>query len=160
MATILSVCRCRVKPSRWCSVLRKGRLPHRLVGEAADGDEAERVLKARRPDLVLVDLPSFGDHAPELCRQLALAGRAFGEPPTVVALAPRLDDEERTALLEAGASGYILTTIDESSLAIAVQAIAEVTGADRACGRNDGRPSNGSRSRFLGTSPGSPGGSS
>lgn len=154
MASVLTVCRCEKESADWCSTLRKSRAPHRVVGEAGDGDEAERLLAEQNPDLVLIDLTSLGERAPDVCRKLVAAGRASGDPAPIVAVAPRLDDDERTALLEAGASGYVLSTIDDESMAVALQAIAEVAGTDRSCGHRNGRPNGASRAHFLGTTAG------
>jgi len=149
MAKVLNVCHCETTPTHWCSVLRRGCLPHRLVGEAADGDAAERMLATRRPDLVLLDLASFGKGADELCRRLVAAEDAAGVSAPVIALAPRLDDDERAELLDAGASGYVLSTIDEESMSVALQAIADV--ADAGTKVNGGPPNDEAQRGFLAT---------
>ena len=105
MASILAVCQPGALPDGWRSVFRGVRAPHRLIAETPDGDEAV-----------------------ELCGRMATASQAVGRPVPIVALAPRLDDEERAELLAAGATGYVLTTIDAASLAVALEAIAEVAG--------------------------------
>jgi len=51
MASVLSVCRCGAQPSGWCSTLRRGRVPHRLVGETGDATEAARLLGVHRNTL-------------------------------------------------------------------------------------------------------------
>ena len=145
MAEILAVARPGSLPKWWRAALGGPHASHRLVGETA-GPDAELLLAARRPDLVLLDLDRPREESLWLCRRLVSAGEAASKRAPVVALAPRLDDEERSALLEAGAAGYVLTTIDAASLAIALQAIAEVAGQ-----LNDAEaPVNGrSRAEFL-----------
>jgi molybdopterin-containing oxidoreductase family iron-sulfur binding subunit len=117
-----------------------------LIAETEDIDEALSIREARRPDVILFEVTGPRETSIDACRRLA-----DGDAP-LVALAPRLDDEERTALLAAGATGYVLTTIPPESLAIAVQAVAEVTGP---AGRADdarsspSRTASTSRSEFL-----------
>lgn len=150
MASVLAICPHGALPLGWRSAIRGSRAPHRLVAETPDAGEAERLLAAHRPDLVLLDLAFSRDEAVDVCRRLVAAGRALGKPAPVVALAGALDDEERGALLAAGASGYVLTTIDAAGIAIALQAIAEVAGPGEAsCGGGAG-PRGRSRAEFLG----------
>jgi len=140
MARLLAVSEPGALPSSWRSAVSGRRAPHRLLAETADADEAERLLGTLEPDLVLLDLASFGRESGEICRRLASAAGGDGRLVPVVALSPQLDDEERGALLEAGASGYVLTTIDAKGVAIALQAIAEIAGpAER--GPHHGPPS-------------------
>ena len=129
MASLLVVSEPGALPSSWRSALSGTHAPHRLLAETADADEAESLLGTLEPDLVLLDLASFGCESEEICRRLADAASDDGRFVPVVALSPMLDDEERAALLAAGASGYVLTTIDARGIAIALQAIAEVAGA-------------------------------
>jgi len=128
MATLMAVSKPGVLRSRWGSAFSGRHAPHRLVAEALDVEEAEQVLAERRPDVVLLELDRPRDESIEICRRLTAAARELSRTTPVVALAPRLDDDERAAMLEAGAAGYVLTTIDSDSLAIALQAIAEVAG--------------------------------
>ena len=75
------------------------------------------------------------------------AAEAGGKRAPIVAVAAQLDDEERAAVLEAGATGYVLKSIEASRLAIALQAIAEVAGE---LNGSNGTSRNGhSRSDFL-----------
>ena len=127
MATVVAVWTQGALPSGWRPALRGARAPHRLVAETCDANEAERLVCERRPDLVLLDVDRPRSEAVELCRRLVATTGRDGNAP-VVAVAPRLDDDERSALLEAGAAGYLLRAIDAGSLAIALQAIAEVVG--------------------------------
>jgi molybdopterin-containing oxidoreductase family iron-sulfur binding subunit len=127
MVTILVVAHSGALPPSWRAALRGPNAPHRLVAET-HGVDAELLLEARRPDLVLLDLDRPREESVCLCRRLVSAGEATGKRAPVVALAPALDEEERGALLEAGATGYVLKSIEPSQLVIALQAIAEVAG--------------------------------
>jgi len=75
-----------------------------IVGEAADGEEAVRLVASLRPDLVLMDLemPHMGGIS---------AMRAIGrlpQPPKLVAMSIYgASDTVRASALEAGASMYV-----------------------------------------------------
>jgi molybdopterin-containing oxidoreductase family iron-sulfur binding subunit len=145
MALIVAVAAPGRLPSAWRKALGGRWAPHTLVGETDDAGEAARLADEAGADLFLLDLASFERaEAIELCRELACDHGGKRVP--VVALAPVLDDEERTAVCEAGATGYVLTTIDASSAAVAFQAIAEVAGGPHDL--SPGAPS-GSRTDFI-----------
>ena len=124
MARVLALSPPGVVRKRWRSSFHGLKAPHKLVAETQDVGEATRLSKELQPALVLLELDRTRDESVAACRALAV-----GDAP-VVALAPRLDDEERAELLAAGAIGYVLTTIDAHSLSIALQAIAEVAAPD------------------------------
>jgi molybdopterin-containing oxidoreductase family iron-sulfur binding subunit len=147
MAEVLTIAAPGALPRRWDRALSG---PHCLVGSTNDGDEALRLLSERRPGLVLLDLARSRDEALDLCARLVTASYEADVQTAVVALASELDDDERAALLDAGATGYVLKTIDAQSLAVALQAIAEVTGAgDDGAGDVAAGPLAGSRAAFL-----------
>ena len=148
MATVLAIPAGGGLPRRWARALSG---PHRLVGEARGAEEVLRLLGERRPELVLLDLARPRDEALDLCRQVVAARDELGLATPVVALAAELDDEERAAFLDVGATGYVLKTIDAQSLAVALEAVAEVMGS---YGPRDGNgdapgPLAGSRGEFL-----------
>ena len=124
MAQVLSIWSEESVRRRWRRAFVGSRAPHRLLGETRDVDEGVRLRDELRPDLILLELGRPHEEAVAACERLA-----DGDAP-VVALAPRLDDAERADLLAAGATGYVLTTIDDDSLAIALQAVAEVAGTE------------------------------
>ncbi|WDZ95985.1 response regulator [Herbaspirillum sp. WKF16] len=66
------------------------------------GDEAVPAVRARRPDLVLLDIMLPGCDGWEVCRQL----RVFSDVP-VLMLTARADEEDRLRGLELGADDYI-----------------------------------------------------
>jgi molybdopterin-containing oxidoreductase family iron-sulfur binding subunit len=145
MAEVLSISSEGTTRKRWRGAFVGSRAPHRLVGETADLDEALRLRDERRPDVIMLEL---GD---DRSASVAVCGRLADGDAAVVALAPRLDDDERAELLAAGATGYVLTTIPSDSLAIAIQAVAEVAGPDHdRSGETASTPSPGaSRGEFL-----------
>ncbi|MBP0598160.1 response regulator [Herbaspirillum sp. LeCh32-8] len=68
----------------------------------ARGDEAVPAVRARRPDLVLLDIMLPGMDGWEVCRQL----REFSDVP-VLMLTARAEEEDRLRGLELGADDYI-----------------------------------------------------
>jgi len=125
VATLIAVSAPGALPRSWRAEMRSSRSPHRLLAETDDPDEAERLVAEHRPDIVLIEAARPGDGALELCRRMVGACAATGDDAPVVALAPRLDDEERAEFLDAGARGYVLTTMAAAQAVIALQAIVE-----------------------------------
>jgi molybdopterin-containing oxidoreductase family iron-sulfur binding subunit len=111
------------------------------VAEVHDVQEAVQLRDELRPAVILVELDRPRLESIAICERLANASTP------VVALAPRLDDSERADLLTAGATGYVLTSIDDDSFAIAIQAVAEVAGPPTDEGRSEGTPAAGGTSR-------------
>jgi Fe-S-cluster-containing dehydrogenase component/DNA-binding NarL/FixJ family response regulator len=146
MANVLALAAPGSTTARWRSAFRGRGAPHRLLAEISDVDAALELLRAGvEPDAILLDVAHVGVKSVAACGGL-VASAAVGERGVpVVALAPTLDHEERAELLRAGATGYVLTTIDAESFAIALQAIAEVAGLAR---DGDG-PGGASRADFL-----------
>ncbi|MET8246936.1 response regulator transcription factor [Streptomyces sp. NPDC005202] len=77
----------------------------RVVGQAADAEEAERVVAAFDPDIVLSDVRLRGPYSGlDLCRRLVEA-----DPERKVVLLSAYDDEQYLyQALRAGAAGYLL----------------------------------------------------
>jgi DNA-binding NarL/FixJ family response regulator len=91
----------------------------KVVGAAGNGDEAVRLVRARKPTVALVDwmLPDIGGE--ELCRALVEA-----EPELrVVVLTTYLREETVRSAVQAGASAYVTKT---AGLAHLKKVIAEV----------------------------------
>jgi DNA-binding NarL/FixJ family response regulator len=92
----------------------------RVVGEAADGEEAVRVILEARPDLVLLDVRMPRKNGVEVLRDARLAGQV---PPTI--LLTTFDDD--AALLEgirAGARGFLLKDVSFERLTDSIRAVA------------------------------------
>ncbi|MBO2445851.1 response regulator transcription factor [Actinomadura barringtoniae] len=91
-----------------------------VVGEASDGDEAVRLARAERPDVVLMDIRM--PHADGLSATERLA--RFDRPPSVVVLTTfDLDEYVRTALRH-GAAGFLLKDASAAEMLTAVRSAA------------------------------------
>lgn len=91
-----------------------------VVGEASDGDEAVRVARACRPDLVFMDLQMPGTDGVTATGALL---RALPEVRVLVLTMFDLDDYVAGAM-EAGAHGFLLKTADAQQLIAAARACA------------------------------------
>jgi DNA-binding NarL/FixJ family response regulator len=92
-----------------------------VVGEAGDVDGAERVVRAERPDVALMDL-SLGDGpggAETTTRLLALP-----DPPRVLVLTTYDTEADILRALEAGAVGYLLKDAPPDQLFAGIRATA------------------------------------
>ena len=90
-----------------------------VVAEAADGDEAIALVAEHAPDVAVLDIQMPGVSGIEATRRIK------GEHPNVrvLVLTAYDDDPYIFALLQAGASGYILKTADSAELVQAVRAV-------------------------------------
>ena len=90
-----------------------------VVGEAADGEEAVALVDAVHPDVAVLDV------AMPRVDGLEASQRIKERHPDVAVLALTIhdDDEYVVALLEAGASGYMLKDADTEELANAIRAV-------------------------------------
>ncbi|HYW26711.1 MAG TPA: response regulator transcription factor [Terriglobales bacterium] len=91
-----------------------------VVGEAPDGEEAVRLAKALRPDIVLMDLLMPGMGGIEATRLI----RSELVDVEVVALTSVLDDESVVSAVRAGAIGYLLKSADAGHLRRSLRAAA------------------------------------
>lgn len=90
----------------------------KLVGEAADGDEARRVCEYVRPDVILMDMVM-----PRMDGATATKAIRERHPNTqVIALTSFKEDELVQRALEAGAIGYLLKNVSGEDLANAIRA--------------------------------------
>ena len=92
-----------------------------VVGEAADGQEAINLIEQLHPDVVLMDIAMPHVNGIE-------ATRAIKErwPEVAVLILTVYDDDQYIfALLEAGAAGYLLKTVDVAELAQSVRRVHE-----------------------------------
>lgn len=127
MASVYFVGKYDRLPSTWRRALRLPWSAHRMVGHGEALGEIARL----QPDIVLLDAGLQNGDALVACRSLscdvALASSS------IIAITDKLDDDERTALLKAGAVGYLLKSIDFNSLTIALRSFVEM----RAAGDDD-----------------------
>lgn len=92
-----------------------------VVGEAADGAQAERLARQLHPDVVLMDIRMPGTDGIEATRRIVRAC-----PRTRVLILTTFDlDEYAFAGLKAGASGFLLKNSRPDDLLAAIRSIAD-----------------------------------
>lgn len=89
-----------------------------VVGEAGDGREAVRVVKAQQPDVVLLDLQIPGASGPELCWQIGDAS----ENSAILILSAFLNPHLLKSCMMGGARGYLLKDAEDLDMAAQVRA--------------------------------------
>lgn len=90
-----------------------------VIGEASRGDEALKLVSNEAPDVILLDLHLPDGNGAVFCRQLLKAC-----PGSKVLILSAYDaDEEVSAALIAGASGYVLKTVSGERLADNIRAV-------------------------------------
>jgi DNA-binding NarL/FixJ family response regulator len=92
----------------------------KVIGEAANGEEALRQAASLRPDVVLMDLRMPGMDGVEATRAL----RASNPSAAVVVLTTYTDDDSILAALEAGAAGYLTKNASAADIRRAIEAAA------------------------------------
>jgi serine/threonine protein kinase len=92
----------------------------RVLGEASDGSEAYEVVKEKNPDVLLLDLNMPGTNGLEILPRL----RKDFPKLKILVLTGRDENVYIMKALRAGANGYILKTIEEAELRLAVQNVA------------------------------------
>jgi DNA-binding NarL/FixJ family response regulator len=91
-----------------------------VVGQASDGEAAVSIVRAERPDVVLMDL-----RMPLLDGDAATAQIVTAQPDVrVLILTTYESDDQILAAIEAGATGYLLKAAPESEILAGVRATA------------------------------------
>ncbi len=100
--------------------LLERQLDMQVLGEAADGEEAVRLAKELKPDVVVMDVRMPKMSGVEATRRIKQ------ETPevAVLVLTAHDDDEYVFALLQTGANGYLLKTAETDELVRAIRAVA------------------------------------
>jgi two-component system, NarL family, response regulator LiaR len=100
---------------------RLGRADSRIevVGEASDGQEAYELAGRLHPDVVLLDIAMPGLNGIDATRKIKAEWPEIG----ILILTVYDDEQYVDALIDAGAAGYLLKTIDGPALADAVHRI-------------------------------------
>jgi two-component system response regulator DevR len=93
----------------------------RVVAQARSGDEAVRLARTLRPDVVVMDIRMPDGSGTEACR--TITGELPGTP--VVMLTSYADEDALFEAIAAGASGYVLKRIGSDDLVHAVRAVAD-----------------------------------
>jgi DNA-binding NarL/FixJ family response regulator len=91
-----------------------------VIGEAADGFAAARLVEQLRPNVLVVDLMMPGLSGLEVARRV----RALPSPPRVVVLSMHGDEQHVLDALRSGVSAYVLKESDPAELIDAVRAVA------------------------------------
>jgi DNA-binding NarL/FixJ family response regulator len=89
-----------------------------VVGQAADADEALRVVREELPDLALLDVTMPGGGI-DAARKIAAACPAT----RIVMLTVSEDEDDLLAAMKAGASGYVLKGVSANDLATVVRSV-------------------------------------
>jgi DNA-binding NarL/FixJ family response regulator len=90
-----------------------------VIGEASRGDEAVAMVTEDPPDVILLDLHLPDGMGSEFCRDL----RRASPESKVLILSAYDDDQEVSAALIAGASGYVLKTVGGERLADNIRSV-------------------------------------
>jgi DNA-binding NarL/FixJ family response regulator len=89
-----------------------------VVGQAADADEALRVVREELPDVALLDVTMPGSGI-DAARKIAVACPAT----RIVMLTVSEDEDDLLAAMKAGASGYVLKGVSARDLASVVRSV-------------------------------------
>jgi DNA-binding NarL/FixJ family response regulator len=90
-----------------------------VVGEAADGDEAVRLVERAQPDVLLTDVDMPGVDGIEAIRRLRAAGSSVG----ILVLTSFSGAEQVIPAIQAGADGYMLKDAGPAALDGAIRAV-------------------------------------
>jgi DNA-binding NarL/FixJ family response regulator len=90
-----------------------------VVAQAADGEEAVRLVSELSPEVVVIDIEMPKVDGLEATKQI----KAIRPETSVLVLTVHDDEEYVAALLDAGAAGYLLKTAGAEELAQAIRAV-------------------------------------
>lgn len=95
----------------------------RLVGEAANADEAIAQCRMLQPDVVIMDIKMPGKNGIEACREIL----SYWPTINVIMLTSFIDDNLIISAIQAGAVGYVLKGVSTHELVRALDAVREGT---------------------------------
>lgn len=96
---------------------RLGKAPEiEIIGCASSSDDGVRQALDQQPDVVLLEIKMSDGKGLEACRRIVASPHA----PSVIVLTSYIDEAERQAAFEAGASRYVLKDIDSERLIRAI----------------------------------------
>jgi two-component system NarL family response regulator len=90
-----------------------------VIGEASRGDEAIAMVTEESPDVILLDLHLPDGNGADFCRELL----RLSPKSKVLILSAYDNDEEVSAALISGASGYVLKTVSGERLANNIRSV-------------------------------------
>jgi RNA polymerase sigma factor (sigma-70 family) len=90
-----------------------------VIGEASRGDEALALTSEEAPDVILLDLHLPDGNGADFCQELL----QISPGSKVLILSAYEDDEEVSAALISGASGYVLKTVSGDRLADNIRSV-------------------------------------
>jgi len=90
-----------------------------LVGSVGSTEEGLRAVQAFLPDVVLIEIKLADGSGVDACRRIAQAAPSAH----VIVLTSFMDEAERQAAFQAGASSYVLKDIDSQRLIRAIEAV-------------------------------------
>jgi DNA-binding NarL/FixJ family response regulator len=93
----------------------------RVVAQAGSGDEAVRLARVHRPDVVVMDIRMPNGSGTDACR--AITAELPNTP--VVMLTSYADEDALFEAIAAGASGYVLKRIGSDELVNAIRTVAD-----------------------------------
>ena len=91
-----------------------------VVAQASTGQEATRLARRHRPDVVVMDIRMPNGSGIDACRAITADGSGI----PVIMLTSHADSEALFEAIEAGASGYVLKRIGSNELVDAVRTVA------------------------------------
>jgi two-component system, NarL family, response regulator NreC len=101
-------------------LLLEGQTDMEVVGEALTGDAAVEMAKTLQPDVVLMDISMPGLDGMQATRRIKEKSPLIG----ILVLTMHRSDEHFFAMLQAGASGYVLKAAETNELLSAIRSVA------------------------------------